>query len=64
MLERLELFERDRGSSLLDDHPLSPPFTGIRSISVTGDLRIHYEFIAENAVNLVDFGTHSELYGK
>ena len=63
VLERLELFKIDRSHPLLDDHPLGGELAGTRSISVSGDLRIHYEFIHDDAVYLIDFGTHHELYG-
>lgn len=62
VLERLELFKIDRNNPLLDDHSLGPPLIGVRSISVSGDLRIQYEFLADDVIKLLDFGTHSELY--
>ncbi len=63
VLERLELYQNDPNNPLLDDHALGPPLTGTRSMSVTGDLRIHYEFLHDDAIHLLDFGTHHELYG-
>lgn len=64
VLERLEMFRIDRSNPLLDDHALGAPLVGMRSISVTGDLRIQYEFLTDDIIKLIDFGTHSELYGK
>lgn len=63
VLERLELFQVDRRHPLLDDHPLGGKLAGTRSLSVSGDLRIQYEFLNDEAVRLIDFGTHHELYG-
>jgi addiction module RelE/StbE family toxin len=64
VIERLRLFATDPRHPLLDDHPLGGNLAGIRSFSVTGDLRVQYEYISEDFVNLIDLGTHSELYGK
>ena len=64
VLDRLEMFQEDRSNPLLDDHALGPPLVGVRSISVTGDLRIQYEFLSDDVVKLLEFGTHHELYGK
>lgn len=63
VLERLELFRIDRSHPLLDDHPLGGKLAGMRSISVSGDLRIQYESLNDDLIRLIDFGTHHELYG-
>lgn len=63
VVERLELFQTNRMHPLLDDHPLGGKLAGMRSISVSGDLRIQYEFVSDDIVHLINFGTHSELYG-
>ena len=63
VLERLDLFLADRNHLLLNDHPLVGKLAGTRSISVSGDLRIQYEFLSSEVIHLIDFGTHSELYG-
>ncbi len=63
VVERLELFAVDRNHPLLDDHPLGGKLAGMRSISVSGDLRIQYESLSDDIICLIDFGTHHELYG-
>ncbi len=63
VLDRLELFQRDRSHPLLDDHQLGGELMGTRSISVSGDLSIQYEWLSEDVAHLIDFGTHHELYG-
>lgn len=63
VVERLELFKEDRGHPLLDDHPLGGKLAGMRSISVSGDMRIQYESLSDDFIRLIDFGTHHELYG-
>lgn len=64
VLERLDLFMHDHTNPLLGDHPLSGSLQGTRSFSVSGDLRVHYEYVSEETINLIGFGTHAELYGK
>lgn len=61
--ERVHLFEIDPRHPLLDDHPLGGKLAGLRSFSVTGDLRVHYEPFPDGSARLIDLGTHSELYG-
>jgi addiction module RelE/StbE family toxin len=61
---RLRLFAADPRNPLLEDHPLSGPLRGMRSFSVTGDIRVQYDYLSDETVNLVDIGTHAELYGK
>lgn len=50
----------------LNNHALSGEFTGCRSLDVTGDYRIIFEDIwggIYEIVELLDVGTHSQLYG-
>jgi addiction module RelE/StbE family toxin len=61
--ERLRMFAQDPTHELLRDHPLGGVFKGTRSFSLTGDLRVHYEYVSDTLVNLIDMGTHAELYG-
>ena len=63
VLERLDLFQMDRRHPLLDDHPLGGKLAGLRSFSITGDIRVQYEPFPDGSARLIDIGTHSELYG-
>jgi len=61
--ERTRLFIQDPRHPLLDDHALSGELVGLRSFSVTGDIRVQYESFQDGAVRFIDLGTHHELYG-
>lgn len=61
--ERVRLFVQDPRHPLLDDHPLGGKLAGLRSFSITGDVRIQYEPFPDGSARLIDLGTHSELYG-
>jgi mRNA-degrading endonuclease YafQ of YafQ-DinJ toxin-antitoxin module len=61
--ERLRLFAQDPRHPLLDDHPLGGKLAGLRSFSITGDVRVQYEPFSDGSARLLDLGTHSELYG-
>ncbi|MEK7125959.1 MAG: type II toxin-antitoxin system mRNA interferase toxin, RelE/StbE family [Patescibacteria group bacterium] len=61
--DRIRLFEVDPRHPLLDDHPLGGKLTGLRSFSITGDLRVQYEPFSDGSARLLNLGTHSELYG-
>lgn len=61
--DRIRLFEVDPRHPLLDDHPLGGELLGLRSFSITGDLRVQYEPFSDGSARLINLGTHSELYG-
>lgn len=60
--ERRNLFLEDRGNYLLSVHPLHGRFHGYKSFNVTGDIRVVYKEMKEEAFLFVDIGTHEELY--
>jgi len=62
-IERKNLFLEDRRHPLLDDHALHEPWAGCRSFSVTGDVRVIYRMAADDLCQLLDIGTHHDLYG-
>jgi mRNA-degrading endonuclease YafQ of YafQ-DinJ toxin-antitoxin module len=59
--KRIELFRRNRAFPLLHDHALKGTKEGLRSFSVTGDIRIIY-YIYDNIAYFVDIGTHNQVY--
>ena len=61
--ERMDIFILDEFDFRLRNHPLSGEYKGSRSIDITGDWRVLYERKNEQAVLLIDIGTHSQLYG-
>lgn len=59
--KRLELFVSGELGYPLHDHALSGKLAGMRSFSVTGDIRVIYvEF--EDHIVFLDVGTHSQVY--
>jgi addiction module RelE/StbE family toxin len=55
-------FLDDPFAAKLRNHALKGGFIPQRSISVGGDLRIHYLELEQEVVLLVMLGTHSQLY--
>ncbi len=62
--ERIVLFLESPFNPVLENHPLHGKYSGFRSINITGDIRLIYETIGDDAVHLALLGTHSQLYGK
>jgi addiction module RelE/StbE family toxin len=59
--EKFKIFENDQFHYSLNNHALSGKFKGLRSINITGDIRVHYEELFDGII-LMDIGSHSELY--
>ena len=59
--ERTRLFSLDPKNAILEDHALKGDKVGMRSFSVTGDIRVVY-YILENTAYFVDIGTHNQVY--
>lgn len=59
--EKFRIFEIDQFHYSLNNHALTGKFKGIRSINITGDIRVHYEE-AEDIIIFLNIGSHSELY--
>jgi len=60
--EAILLFLRNPESRKLRLHELKGELSGVWSINVGGDLRIHFEYTSENSILLINIGTHSQLY--
>ena len=63
--ETLYVFENDFNNPILRNHALIGKLSEYRSIDVTGDYRIIFRELSNNAyelVELVDVGTHAQLY--
>jgi len=60
----LQLFEKDPFAEQLRNHQLKGSLSQFRSISVGGDLRLHYYEKEPNhiVVVFVTIGSHSQLY--
>lgn len=59
---RLELFIEDPHDPLLRNHVLQGKLKGLRSISITGDVRAVYEIIDNEIYIYQMIGSHSQLY--
>jgi len=59
--ERVKLFSVDPTNPILKDHPLKGRKIGLRSFSVTGDIRVVY-YIKKEAIFFLDIGTHNQVY--
>ena len=55
------IFQNDQFHYSLNNHALSGEFEGVRSIDITGDMRVHYITIDSVAI-LLKIVSHSELY--
>ncbi|MCB9805834.1 type II toxin-antitoxin system mRNA interferase toxin, RelE/StbE family [Candidatus Nomurabacteria bacterium] len=59
--EKMKIFVEDQFHYSLNNHALTGKHKGLRSINITGDIRVHYEEMKDGIV-LIDIGSHSELY--
>jgi len=60
---RIELFEEDVFSPILNNHALQGELKGFYSINITGDVRAIYEIISDDIYLYALIGAHSQLYG-
>jgi len=61
--ERRDIFLKDEFDLILNNHLLKGKYQGLRSISITGDLRAVYKRINKDIVIFVAIDSHSNLYG-
>ena len=61
-LEAIELYIDKPFHKDLRNHALYGEWKGYRSISVGGDLRLHFKVIGENRVLFEAVGSHDQLY--
>lgn len=59
---RIKIFQSDRNNPVLKDHQLSGAKRYLRSFRITGDIRVIYKVIDVNEVELMDIGTHNQVY--
>lgn len=60
--ERLRLFRMQPFHPLLKNHPLRRELKDYWAFSVTGDIRVIYEYLAKNTIALVRIGSHNQVY--
>ncbi|HUD06679.1 MAG TPA: type II toxin-antitoxin system mRNA interferase toxin, RelE/StbE family [Candidatus Saccharimonadales bacterium] len=61
VIDTIDLFLDSPFHKDLRNHELKDKWAGYRSISVAGDLRLHFKVLGEN-VYFVAVGTHEQLY--
>ena len=60
--QRLLIFINQNNHPLLNIHSLDGEWSGCKSFNVTGDIRVVFEEINEDHIELIAIGSHSELY--
>lgn len=60
--KRIEMFLGNPEHPLLRIHPLKGSKKGFYAFSVTGDVRVLYRVIDGSTIELVDIGTHAQVY--
>lgn len=60
--ERFLIFLKNPTELILRDHPLVGDLYGKRAFSVTGDIRVIYQFLNKETVFLLRIGTHNQVY--
>ena len=62
--ERISLFRTDPNNPLLKDHTLTGTKKGLRSFSITGDIRVIYQPPMSEADEVIfyDIGSHNQVY--
>jgi addiction module RelE/StbE family toxin len=61
--KRLDMFFQNPHHIVLNNHKLSGKLKNMRSINITGDLRVIYEQININTVLFLTIANHNKLYG-
>lgn len=60
--ERVKIFLTDSRSPVLKDHPLAGDKRDFRAFWITGDVRVIYYLMDQNAVLFIDVGSHNQVY--
>ena len=57
-------FEKNPADTRIRNHPLHRSMKGKWAFSVTGDIRIIYEWLGTNTVRFLAIGDHPQIYSK
>ncbi|HUD10361.1 MAG TPA: type II toxin-antitoxin system mRNA interferase toxin, RelE/StbE family [Candidatus Saccharimonadales bacterium] len=63
VLDTIEQFQDEPYHKDLRNHSLGGKWFGHRSISIGGDLRLHFRMLDNNTAYFVATGNHDQLYG-
>ena len=61
-LDMLEVFQDEPFHKDLRNHSLRGEWFGHRSITISGDLRMHFQILNNETAYFVVIGTHDQLY--
>lgn len=59
---RIVIFMNNPNDPILKNHSLKGSKDGLKSFSITGDIRIVYQQITDEEVVFVDIGSHNQVY--
>lgn len=62
VLDTIEMFQDQPFHEDLRNHALIGKWSGHRSISIGGDLRLHFQMIDDGTAYFVAVGSHKQLY--
>jgi len=60
--KRLDIFFQNPHHIILNNHKLSGKLKNMRSINITGDIRVIYEQMDKNVVLFLTIANHNNLY--
>jgi addiction module RelE/StbE family toxin len=60
--KKIELFTEEPFHKSLRTHKLTGKLAGLWAFSIDYDTRLIFEFVDDNQVVLIDFGSHDEVY--
>ena len=60
--EKVDLFVIDPNNKILNNHYLIGKMKGLYSFSITGDIRIIYQWVNTERVFFLDIGSHNQVY--
>ena len=64
VLEKVRLFRKNPNDTRLKNHPLKKRLSGKWAFSITGDVRIVYEWTGKNSARFLAIGGHTNVYSK
>lgn len=60
--KRIIWFQKNSNDTRLDNHALTERMEGKWAFSITGDIRIVYEWLGKSTARFLAIGKHSEVY--
>jgi addiction module RelE/StbE family toxin len=60
--EKVRLFSSDPNCKILNNHYLTGRMKKLYSFSITGDIRVIYQWVDSETVLFLDIGSHNQVY--